>query len=58
MNALLVIEAVEAALNLAVAAGINFSKLAQMREANGGEPLTEEQRQQLSDEAQDAIDQL
>lgn len=58
MKALLIIDAIEALLSLAVSAGINFTKLAQMREANGGEPLTAEQRQELADDSQSAIDQL
>ena len=57
MKALLIIDALEALLNLAVSVGINFTKLAQMREANGGE-LSAEQRQELADDAQSAIDQL
>lgn len=58
MNALEAIAALEAVINLAVSAGVNFQKLAAMREANGGEPLTAEQRQELEDDAQSAIDRL
>lgn len=52
------IAVMEAALNLAVAAGLNYQKLVAMRDANGGNPLTAEQRLQLSEDAQEAIDQL
>lgn len=58
MKTLLLIDAIEALLSLAVNAGINIQKLNAMREANGGEPLSAEQRQELADDAQDAIDRL
>lgn len=58
MNTLETIALLEAAINLAVASGINFQKLMAMRDANGGQPLTDEQRQQLADDAQSAIDRL
>lgn len=58
MNALEVIALLEAAMNLAASAQINLAKLQAMREANGGAPLTDEQRQELAADAQEAIDRL
>lgn len=57
MSALAIINVVEGILNLAVAFGINIAKLNEMREANGGD-LSPEQRQELADDAQSAIDAL
>lgn len=58
MNTLFIIEAIEALLNLATNAGLNIAKFNALREANGGEPLTEEQRQELLAESQSGIDRL
>ena len=52
------IAVIEAAINLAIQAGINIDKLKAMRDANSGGPLTDAQRQELADEAQQAIDRL
>ena len=57
-KALIIIEAIEALMNLAINMGVNIARYREMREANGGEPLTAEQRQALADEAQASIDRL
>ena len=58
MGAIEIINVLDAVITLAMRAGINFSKVVEMRNANGGAELTEAQREQLANDAQDAIDAL
>ncbi len=52
------IELVEMALGLAMELGVNVARYNSMKEANGGGPLTSEQRAELAHEAQESIDRL
>ena len=58
MNPLLIVAALEAVLDLAMEAGLNIARFNAMREENGGGALTEEQREELLGDAQDAINRL
>lgn len=57
-QALLIIELLEAAVSAATRAGVNIAQFNAMREANGGEALTEEQRAALLEQSQSGIDRL
>ncbi len=58
MSVLAAIEAIEAVMNLAMQAGVNVARYRAMKEENGGEPLTDAQREQLLADSQSAINRL
>ncbi len=57
MSALQIVQLVNMVLNLAANAGINLARLNAMRELNGGS-LSDEQLEQLAQEAKDAVGKL
>lgn len=57
MTPVQIIAAVEGLISLAMNLGVNVRKLLDMREQSGGK-LTDEQLQELADDAQAAIDRL
>lgn len=57
-KSLMIIDLIEAVLHMATSFGINVAKLNEMREQNGGAPLTAAQREELANDAQSAIDRM
>lgn len=61
MNAttiLLAIEVAEGVINSAIRAGLNWERYRALKDANNGEPLTAEQREELLAGSQAGIDRL
>lgn len=53
-----IIALLDAALSLAINAGVNIERFRQLKDANGGAPLTEAQINQLAAEAEASVGRL